>query len=503
MKMNVHFLLKDLRVLSLSPRERDRVRERILSAVLIGGLTLAPSASLAFNSGSSGVDGAFNPTANTTLTLPPSGAFHFTTVNIPAGVTVTFNRNAANTPVIFLASGNVTIAGTINLDGRTAAPTGTAGNGNIADDGIPGQGGAGGYDGGTGGAELGGQAGAGLGPGGGIGGRAFFISGVGWFNAGGGGGGFASSGAHGSQAPSSSPGVGGGAYGASTLLPLIGGSGGGGGGAGTTFKGTGGGGGGGAILIASSGTVTITGRIDANGADASFSGGSGCGAGGGAGSGGAIRIVATTVTGEGPLSAVGGLGTSGACFGGGGGGTGRIRIEAEFMQRTSTNANPAYTFAAPGGLFVAGLPRLNITTVAGVTVPTDGSALTLPSSTPNPITVEFATIGVPTGNTIRLTVTPTNGAPVIATSSALSGSTVSATATASVNLPTGASTFQAAVSYTVTTAMGQELSKFAQGERVERLELSANTRGEAVTTLITVSGKRYTWPAKSIAGIMG
>ena len=64
-----------------------------------------------FNSGSTGTDGVFSPTANVTLALSADGVFNFTTVNIPSGVTVTFTPNAANTPVTILASGSVTIDG--------------------------------------------------------------------------------------------------------------------------------------------------------------------------------------------------------------------------------------------------------------------------------------------------------------------------------------------------------------------------------------------------------
>ena len=47
--------------------------------------------------------------------MPDSGVFNFTTVNIPAGVTITFNRNATNKPLTILAIGDVVIAGTIIL----------------------------------------------------------------------------------------------------------------------------------------------------------------------------------------------------------------------------------------------------------------------------------------------------------------------------------------------------------------------------------------------------
>jgi hypothetical protein len=94
-------------------------------------------------SGSTGADGAFNPTANIAVQLPASGIFNYTTVNVPTGVTVTFIKNAANTPVYILATGDVTIAGAIKVDGKTvvySSPINT----------TPGTGGPGGYDGGRG-----------------------------------------------------------------------------------------------------------------------------------------------------------------------------------------------------------------------------------------------------------------------------------------------------------------------------------------------------------------
>jgi hypothetical protein len=119
----------------------------------------------AFESGSSQVDGAFSPIADVAVPLPASGIFNFTSVNIPAGVTVTFTRNAANTPVRILASGDVTIDGTISVNGGDAsAPDG---------DRRAGVGGPGGFDGGVGGLRAGSEAtfaGDGAGPGGGTGG---------------------------------------------------------------------------------------------------------------------------------------------------------------------------------------------------------------------------------------------------------------------------------------------------------------------------------------------
>ena len=110
-----------------------------LSRSLLASLLLTTVAS-AYDSGSTGVDGEFHPQVDTQVQLPPDGIFNYTTVTIPAGVTVTFAKNARNTPVTWLVSGDVSIEGTINLNGGNSTPTGAEGDGNVADDGIPGEG---------------------------------------------------------------------------------------------------------------------------------------------------------------------------------------------------------------------------------------------------------------------------------------------------------------------------------------------------------------------------
>ena len=54
-----------------------------------------------------GVDGAFAPTVNTTVTLPPSGIFNYTSVTIPSGVTVKF-RSATTEPMKAIGSAAIT-----------------------------------------------------------------------------------------------------------------------------------------------------------------------------------------------------------------------------------------------------------------------------------------------------------------------------------------------------------------------------------------------------------
>jgi hypothetical protein len=312
---------------------------------------------------------------------------------------------------------------------------------------------------------------------------------------GGAGGGFGAAGGN----SSSNQFIGGAAYGSSALLPLIGGSGG-GGGATVTFRGSGGGGGGGAIMIAATGTVNVTGTITANGgASGSTDGVNSFGTGGG-GSGGAIRIVATTIAGNGTISAAGGTPPGGNNGGTGGtGGAGRIRLESEIFQRTSAT-NPAYSFASPGPVFVAGTPTLAITSVAGVAAPatpTGNADITLPSTTTNPVAVTFATTGVPVGNTVQLTLVPmSGGAKTVVVSPALTGSTANATASVNVNLPTGPSVLQAQTTYTVTAAIGDLLKNFAGNERVERVTLTASLQGPQKVTLVTVSGREFEAPAE-------
>ena len=183
------------------------------------------------NSGSNGSDGAFNPTTNTVINMAdhPDGIYHYTSVNISNGVTVTFIPNANYTPVVWLVQSNCVISGTVDISGKTLDWDTAQG----------GTGGPGGYRGGNGqnGANPA-TSGSGLGGGELGGGGSFGTGGI----------------ASGSNT-----------YGNSFLVPLIGGSGGGGSSSTCGAAGEGGGGGGGALLIAASGTITLNGSITAMG----------------------------------------------------------------------------------------------------------------------------------------------------------------------------------------------------------------------------------------------
>src|SRR5262245_11892649 len=87
-----------------------------------------PALAQPFLSGSDGSDGGFNasgppgtiipfdPTLYTGTTAA-AGIFNFTTITVDAGVTVKFTATKLNAPVYLLSQGNVTIAGTLDLNG--------------------------------------------------------------------------------------------------------------------------------------------------------------------------------------------------------------------------------------------------------------------------------------------------------------------------------------------------------------------------------------------------
>ena len=473
-------------LLTSETRRRDFMSGYRPVFVAVVLLLLAPVALAqnSFSSGSTGADGAFAPTTTQTIVVPDSGVFNFTTVNIPAGVTITFNRATNNKPLTILASGDVVIAGTINLDGKQGTINSTAGLG-----------GPGGGTGGTGGYGFdqshSGTPGDGSGAGGGgIGSSAITTPG------GGGGGGFGLAGATGGAgATAGQPGP---KVGTVTILPLTGGSGGGGGAAANGGRGGGGGGGGGGILIASSGTITINGAIQARGG----AGNSGH-AGGGGGSGGAIRLIANTINGTTGNLNVSGGGGGGATvsFSGGVGGQGYIRIEAYdfngFTGTTTPSTIASLTFPHP--ITPPNLPSLRIASVAGVNAPATpvGSLqavpdVIVPASTSNPVTVALEGTNLPVGTVLQVTLAPARGARTTVSSSPLAGTESASTASANVTLPTGMSVISATGIIDLTIAKADPI--FIQGERVRRIEVAAVFGGPSELTYITASGRRIKQP---------
>lgn len=351
-----------------------RMGAGLLAAVLFSG-----PAHAGFDSGSDGSDGLFNPLTNTVvdLSLAPTATwdtpgtgdgvydpdlwavvFKFTDIDIPAGVTVTFLNHPSGAPVVWLAQGDVTIAGTVSVSA----------------------GGPGGFAGGRAGTGVSSSQSPGFGPGGGQ------LTGGG------------SGGAGGSHTTQGSGAAAGAAYGNEHLLPLIGGSG--GGGAPTLA----GGAGGGAIAIGSNTAISLIGA----GSIRAIGGGGG-GGGSGAGSGGSIRLVAPTVAGS-----AAGLLANGETAGGQDGGTGRIRIDADDVQLTGSS-NPNYStdqFVIP--VFPPPTyPTLKATLVDGVSVPDDPFAgietTDVSIANPGSVTVDIEATNIPAGTIVTVHVIPGRG----------------------------------------------------------------------------------------------
>jgi hypothetical protein len=409
------------------------MRRFITTAIVfvLAVITPGPVSAQTFSSGSTGADGAFTPTTNVTLAVPASGVFNFTNVTIPSGVTVRFTRNAANTPVTILATGNVTVAGTVDV---SATSGGNVVNGTFLGSNA-GIGGPGGFDGGNGANGVASPiGGTGLGPGGGGAGA---------------GAGFATTG--GVVSATGTPGA---PYGNAELLPLIGGSGGGGGDTTLGTTSAGGGGGGGAILVAASGTITLTGTINARGGN----GGGGNNPGGG-GSGGAVRLVATALTGAtGTIDVRGGSGNSGIGIASGGGSLGRLRLEAYNNTAVLNVNNVVPSVASPSAIALAGGPVLTITSIGGLSTPSAPTAsfnlpdITLPASSAQPVTVTLAGTNIPPGTPVVVTVNGQTGGSASAAAT-LNGTLASTTASVAVAIPTNRpSVVSASATFTLAAA---------------------------------------------------
>jgi hypothetical protein len=390
------------------------VAAAILAAAVI------PLAGQSFNSQSDGSDGALDFThvepGTTVIFDPPAfdppldpdgdNVFHFTTINIPEGVTVQLRATELNwAPVHWLAGGEVIIDGVINLRGEN----GHVANPPTMEEWRPAIPGPGGFPGGVGGNM--GRGTPGLGPGGGQGGA---------------------------DGPFPNGFQGDHNYGNIFLLPLTGGSGG-GGGRGTTGIGGGGGAGGGAIQIASSVSITLNGTITAAGGRGS-PGVSGAGNNGGDGAGGAVRLMAPVISGNGTINVAGRSPNSGQ---------GWARLES-FERLFTGNINARTTSfrivtLAPGphlGLPTSPAPWVRVASIAGQPVAaTPSGSFIVPDAvidTTDPVEVVIEASRIPLETTVLLGFINENQSdPQAATSTPLEGTEETSTATVEVTFPPG------------------------------------------------------------------
>src|SRR6266850_4301408 len=104
----------------------------LLLAAAFACISSMPAHAQVFSSGSTGADGALDfsslPAGSIVVFDPkkfspplnPAGdnIFNFTTINIPTGITVKLSGRVLTGPVFWLASGDVTINGTLDLNGE-------------------------------------------------------------------------------------------------------------------------------------------------------------------------------------------------------------------------------------------------------------------------------------------------------------------------------------------------------------------------------------------------
>lgn len=398
-----------------------KTRLQSIVAILFCAVALPRAGGATFQSGSTGAYGPLTVAVNTTLDLPADGIFHCTTIEVAQGATLSFRRNPLNTPVYLLATGDVTINGTIDVSGKSSAASF-----------VGGQGGPGGFDGGGGGFSTLGQAlpgGAGQGPGAGKSGN----SQAGNTAA-------AGAGAYGTRTEIWVDSRDGSPYGTPLLIPIFGGSGGGGV---DGNKDGGGGGGGGAILIASSTII----RINA-GASVTSRGGVGWTPNqtGNGGSGGAIRLVAPRVFGTGSLD-VRGSGFN-SLNSGSLSGAGRVRIDSIFRYEATSPAqnNIGFNFqpsavASVGSamvVFPPNNPRLDIVQAAGRVIPegNNGSVFVeLPFGSDTNQTVVVQARNFNKDIPIRVVLTPAAGDPITYDSQILNQGANPAQVTVNVGIP--------------------------------------------------------------------
>ena len=83
--------------------------KKLICLVFCGLAACAVPLNAQVNSGSNGSDGEFHPTQDVTINMAdhPDGIYQYTSVNIPAGVRVSFIPNAGNKSVVWLLQGTV------------------------------------------------------------------------------------------------------------------------------------------------------------------------------------------------------------------------------------------------------------------------------------------------------------------------------------------------------------------------------------------------------------
>lgn len=402
-------------------------------------------------SGSNGSDGSLNLGANSpgvaagilifdpialNLDTDADNVYHFTTISIRDNIRVMFRANKTRRPgpIVFLASGAVSIAGKLDFDGEDGHVA--TNNDSLRRITIPGPGG---YPGGIGAKLAGTPPTAGMGPGGG---RVVLENSSNYFRG-------CPGGYTNVVLPSWCTVAGATSYGTNLLQPLVGGSGGSGSWGGRYSRGGAGGGAGGGAFRLSSG-VSIVFGTGLSGTTAqncnsgqhyiTASGGNGGTEDSGqryagAGAGGGVHLQAPIIAGcngTHVYASAGSMNDSAAS-------EGRIRIDATNLVAVNSSP-PATSNALVDAPLPPSQPYLRILSINGVVVPASpvfdyaSPDVLINSTTPVPVAIQANNI--PVNTPVTLFFTTDTGADITATVN-LAGTVATSTATVNVTLPLG------------------------------------------------------------------
>lgn len=148
----------------------------------------------------------------------------------------------------------------------------------------------------------------------------------------------------------------------------------------------------------------------------------------------------------------------------------------------------------PQPIVIPSTPSLRFVTIGGMPVPAipvGDSDIVLAQGFPNPVAVVMETTGVPVGSIVRVRLSPRVGPVTEVDAAPTIGAQSSASTSASFDIPPGHSVLSAWVTFTLTLAQAEPLTRFAQGERVEKVTLSSTLGQGSKATLHTVSGREF------------
>ena len=238
--------------------------------------------------------------------------------------------------------------------------------------------------------------------------------------------------------------------------------------------------------------------LEARGGNGGNNQSSSCAQFGSGGAGGSLRIVAHRVIGSANLNLGGGFRPGDLLRSAGG--LLRVETDSNEAQFTIDGVGGGSYISFPTAPVPTNQPLLRITQLNGQAAPPAPRALlsapdvSFASSVETPVSVTVQGMNVPLGTAVNIKVVPAAGAVTTAVTTGLTGSVGDSTAQATVSLPPGAGIITATATFTVTPPVQGALFPNGlptiDGEKPDRVEVTAMADGKSHTFLLTPSGRR-------------